>query len=76
MVQIMEDRDVISDEARQQNNLAVLRRLERRRYGTRLSPDEVTGVLHVARAQRDAELSRLIAPALALDPRRPFRLLP
>jgi len=72
----MEGQNVISDEARQQNNLAVLRRFERHRYGTRLSPDEVTGVLHAARTERDAELSRLIAPAVALSPRRPFRLLP
>jgi hypothetical protein len=68
----MEGQDVISDEARQQDNQAVLRRFERRRYGTRLSPDEVTGVLHAARTQRDAELSRLIA----LSPRRPFRRPP
>jgi hypothetical protein len=48
--------DVVSDEARRQDNLAVLRRFEHGRYGTRLQPDDVTGALHAARAERDAEL--------------------
>ena len=48
--------DVVSDEARRQDNLAVLDRLGRGRYGTRLSPADIAGALHTGRAERDTEL--------------------
>jgi antitoxin FitA len=48
--------DVISDEARRQDNLAVLDRFGQGMYGTRLSPADVDGALRTARAERDTEL--------------------
>ena len=48
--------DVVSDEARRQDNLAVLDRFGQGAYGTRLSPADIDGALRTARAERDAEL--------------------
>lgn len=48
--------DVVSDEARRQDNLAVLDRFGRGGYGTRLSSADIDGALRTARAERDAEL--------------------
>lgn len=48
--------DVISDEARRQDNLAVLSRFARGSHGARLSTDDIGGALRAARAERDAEL--------------------
>jgi hypothetical protein len=48
--------DVVRDEARRQDNLAVLARFGKGAYGTRLSPADVDGALRAARAERDAEL--------------------
>ena len=48
--------DVVSDEARRQDNLAVLDRFGQGGYGTRLSPADIAGALRTARAERDAEL--------------------
>ena len=48
--------DVVSDEARRQDNLAVLDRFGQGTYGTRLSPADIDGALRRARAERDAEL--------------------
>ena len=48
--------DVISDEARRQDNLAVLSRFAKGSHGTRLSPDDIGGALQAGRAERDAEL--------------------
>jgi hypothetical protein len=48
--------DVVSDEARRQDNLAVLDRLGHGAYGTRLSSADIDGALRAARAERDAEL--------------------
>ena len=48
--------DVISDEARRQDNLAVLNRFGQGAYGTRLSSTDIDGALRTARAERDAEL--------------------
>ncbi|HUZ24759.1 MAG TPA: hypothetical protein VMV07_13450 [Streptosporangiaceae bacterium] len=48
--------DVISDEARRQDNLAVISRFGRGAYGTRLSSADVDAALRAARAERDGEL--------------------
>jgi hypothetical protein len=48
--------DVISDEARRQDNLAVLDRFGKGAYGSRLGQAEITDALRAARAERDAEL--------------------
>jgi hypothetical protein len=48
--------DVISDEARRLDNLAVLDRLTKSAYGTRLSSADIDNALHGGRAARDAEL--------------------
>ncbi len=48
--------DVVSDEARRQDNLAVLDRFGKGVYGTRLSPADIDGALRTARAERDTEL--------------------
>ena len=48
--------DVVSDEARRQDNLAVLDRFAKGAYSTRLSPADIDGALRTARAERDAEL--------------------
>jgi antitoxin FitA len=48
--------DVISDEARRQDNLAVLARFATASHGTRLSPDDINDALRSARVERDAEL--------------------
>jgi antitoxin FitA len=48
--------DVISDEARREDNLAVLSRFGKGAYGTRLSSADIDGALRAARAIRDAEL--------------------
>lgn len=48
--------DVVSDEARRQDNLAVLDRFGQGAYGTRLSSGDIDNTLRAARAERDAEL--------------------
>lgn len=48
--------DVISDEARRQDNLAILDRFSHRAYHSGLSPADVHDTLHAARAERDTEL--------------------
>src|SRR5215469_15764610 len=48
--------DVLSDEARRQDNLAVLDRFSKGTYGTRLSPADILGALDAGRAERDTEL--------------------
>ena len=48
--------EVISDEARRQDNLAVLDRFGHGRYGSRLSPADIGDALRAGRDQRDAEL--------------------
>jgi hypothetical protein len=48
--------DVVSNEARRQDNLAVLDRFGQGTYGTRLSSADIAGALRTARAERDAEL--------------------
>jgi hypothetical protein len=48
--------DVVSNEARRQDNLAVLDRFGQGTYGTRLSSADIDGALRTARAERDAEL--------------------
>jgi antitoxin FitA len=48
--------DVVSDEARRQDNLAVLDRFGQGAYGTRLRSADIDGALRRARAERDAEL--------------------
>jgi hypothetical protein len=48
--------DVISDEARRQDNLAILDRFGHGAYNSRLASADVTGTLQAARAERDAEL--------------------
>jgi plasmid stability protein len=48
--------DVISDEARRQDNLAILDRFSRGTYGTHLTTADITDTLRAARAGRDAEL--------------------
>ena len=48
--------DVISDEARREDNLAVLARFGQDAHGTRLSHADVEGTLRAGRAERDAEL--------------------
>jgi hypothetical protein len=48
--------DVISDEARRQDNLAVLDRFSHGAYGSRLGPADIDGALRSARADRDREL--------------------
>lgn len=48
--------DVISDEARRQDNLAILDQFSHGTYHTRLTLADINGALHAARAERDAEL--------------------
>jgi predicted transcriptional regulator len=48
--------DVVRDEARRQDNLAVLARFAKGAYGTQLSSADIDGALRTARAERDAEL--------------------
>jgi antitoxin FitA len=48
--------DVISDEARRQDNLAVLSRFGKGTYGTRLGSADIDGVLRAARTARDRRL--------------------
>ena len=48
--------DLVSDEARRQDNLAVLDRFGHGAYGTRLSSTDIDDALRAARAERDAEL--------------------
>jgi antitoxin FitA len=48
--------DVISDEARRADNLAVLDRLGNAAYGSRLSAGDISDALSASRAERDAEL--------------------
>jgi antitoxin FitA len=48
--------DVVSDEARRQDNLAILDRFGQGAYGTRLSPADIDDALRTARTERDAEL--------------------
>jgi predicted transcriptional regulator len=48
--------DVVSDEARRADNLAVLDRFARHTYGSRLRAGDIIDALSAARAERDAEL--------------------
>jgi len=48
--------DVLSDEARRQDNLAVLDRFSKGTYGTRVSPADIRDALDAGRAEHDAEL--------------------
>lgn len=48
--------DVISDEARRQDNLAILDRFTHGTYHSRLTLADINGTLQAARAGRDAEL--------------------
>lgn len=48
--------DVVTDEARRQDNLVILGRFESTRYGSRLIPADINESLRAGRAQRDAEL--------------------
>ncbi|WKX71413.1 hypothetical protein [Streptomyces sp. XD-27] len=48
--------DVVSDEVRRRDNLAVLERFSGRRYGTTLTENDVLGVLRSERAARDSAL--------------------
>lgn len=48
--------DVISDEARRQDNLAILDRFGHGAYQTRLTLADVNDTIRAARAERDAEL--------------------
>ncbi len=52
--------DVISDEARRQDNLAVLDRFSRSAYGSRLAAADITGPLRAARAERDTQLGLVL----------------
>ncbi|MFF3562270.1 hypothetical protein ACFYXS_19745 [Streptomyces sp. NPDC002574] len=47
--------DLVRDEVRRRDNLAVLERFSRSTYGMRLSEGDVTDALRTARAERDAE---------------------
>lgn len=48
--------DLISGEARRRDNLAVLERFSGRRYGTRLTKNDVLDVLDTERAERNDAL--------------------
>lgn len=48
--------DVINDEARRLDNVAVLERFSHRRHGTSLSADDIVETLHMERQARDATL--------------------
>ncbi|MCP3819371.1 hypothetical protein NLX86_15040 [Streptomyces sp. A3M-1-3] len=48
--------DLVNDEVRRRDNLAVMERFSQKRYGTRLSVDDVVGALHRERAEREAAL--------------------
>lgn len=52
--------DVLQDEARRQDNLAVLDRFGKGSYGSRLSPADISEALRAGRAERDADLG--VAP--------------
>ena len=48
--------DVVTDEVRRRDNLAVLERFSRPRHGTRLGTDDVLGELRAARVERTTAL--------------------
>jgi hypothetical protein len=48
--------DLVTDEVRRRDNLAVLEKFSGTRYGTRLSRKDVLGTLRAGRAERDAAL--------------------
>ncbi|MTD57095.1 FitA-like ribbon-helix-helix domain-containing protein [Amycolatopsis pithecellobii] len=48
--------DLVSDEVRRQDNLAVLCRFGEGRHGTRLTREDVVSPLHEARAARDESI--------------------
>ncbi|WP_431945324.1 hypothetical protein [Actinacidiphila sp. bgisy167] len=48
--------DLVRDEVRRRDNLAVLERFSRSAYGSRLAAGDVMDVLRTARAERDAQL--------------------
>ena len=48
--------DVINDEARRLDNVAVIERFGRRRHGVSVSPEAVIETLHAERQARDAAL--------------------
>jgi antitoxin FitA len=48
--------DVLRDEARREDNLAVLDRFSKGAYGTRLSSSDIRDALDAGRAKRDTEL--------------------
>jgi antitoxin FitA len=48
--------DMVTDEVRRRDNLAVLERFSRPRHGTHLVAEDVLGELRAARAGRDAAL--------------------
>jgi hypothetical protein len=48
--------DLVTDEVRRRDNLAVLERFSRPVHGTRLSTDDVLGTLREGRDERDAGL--------------------
>jgi antitoxin FitA len=54
--------DVLSDEARRQDNLAVLDRFGKGAYGSRLSAADISDALRAGRAERDSELDAGIDP--------------
>ena len=47
--------DVLKDEARREDNLAVLDRFGKGSYGSRLSAADISEALRAGRAERDAE---------------------
>jgi hypothetical protein len=51
--------DVIRDEARRADNLAVLDRFGKGAYGSRLSAADISDALSVSRSERDTELGIL-----------------
>ncbi len=51
--------DVINEDARRLENVAVLDRFSRRRYGTSISADDVVETLHAGRGETDAARGRL-----------------
>lgn len=48
--------DLINDEVRRRDNLAVLEQFSAKRYGTRLAADDVVGALERGRTERDRTL--------------------
>ena len=55
--------DLINDEVRRRDNLAVIEQFSAKRYGTRLTTGDVVGTLEHSRSERDRTLGSPVGEA-------------